>query len=94
MVSIFIGLIFHAGYLRPLLISGTLFSVLGVFMSSTCTSYWQLFLAQGVATGIGCGCLYLPAPALISMHFEENQALSQALREAIVIISHSGFYRC
>ncbi|KAF2438302.1 MFS general substrate transporter [Karstenula rhodostoma CBS 690.94] len=79
MVSFLIGPIFDAGYLRPLLITGTLFSVLGVFLTSLCTRYWQLFLAQGIATGIGCGCLYLPAPALISMHFKDNQALAQAL---------------
>lgn len=78
-VSFLIGPMFDAGYLRLLLITGTLFSVLGVFMTSLCTSYWQLFLAQGITTGIGCGCLYLPAPALISMHFKNKQALAQAI---------------
>ena len=78
-VSFLIGPIFDAGYLRPLLITGTLFSVIGVFMTSLCTRYWQLFLSQGIVTGIGCGCLYLPAPALISMHFQKRQALAQAL---------------
>jgi MFS family permease len=78
-VSFLIGPMFDSGYLRPLLITGTLFSVLGVFMTSLGPTYWQLFLAQGIATGIGCGCLYLPAPALVSMHLKEKQALAQAV---------------
>jgi len=76
LTSFFIGPIFDAGYLRALLWIGSFLSMLGFFMTSLCNDYWQFFLAQGVVMGIGFGCLYLPAPALISLHFGKNQALA------------------
>jgi MFS family permease len=79
LVSFLIGPIFDAGYLHQLLLIGSLLSALGLFMTSLCTIYWQIFLAQGVAMGIGFGCLYLPAPALVSMHFNRHQALAMGL---------------
>ncbi|KAF2702773.1 MFS general substrate transporter [Pleomassaria siparia CBS 279.74] len=79
LVSFLIGPVFDAGYLHSLLLVGTLLSVVGLFMISLCTTYWQLFLAQGVAMGLGFGCLYLPAPALVSMHFDRHRALAIGL---------------
>lgn len=81
-VSFIIGPIFDAGHLHSLLRVGTLFSLVGLFMTSLCVSYWQVILAQGVAMGIGFGCLYLPAPALVSMHFKAHQALAMGLSSA------------
>ena len=78
-VSFLIGPIFDAGYLHHLLVIGTLLSLLGLFMTSICTAFWQLVLAQGVAMGIGFGCIYLPAPALVSMHFDKHQSLAMGL---------------
>ncbi|KAH8719546.1 major facilitator superfamily domain-containing protein [Phaeosphaeriaceae sp. PMI808] len=79
LISFFIGPIFDAGHLNLLLWVGSTLSVLGLFMTSLCHHYWQFFLAQGVTMGIGFGCLYLPAPALVSMHFDKNQALAMGL---------------
>ena len=77
--SFVIGPIFDAGHLRALLLVGSFLSVFGFFMTSLCSEYWQVFLAQGVTMGIGFGCLYLPAPALISMHFEKNLGLAMGI---------------
>jgi MFS family permease len=77
--SFLIGPVFDAGHLHSLLWVGSIFAVLGFFMTSLCQHYWQCFLAQGVTMGIGFGCLYLPAPALVSMHFNKNQALAMGL---------------
>jgi len=77
--SFFIGPIFDAGHLQSLLWVGSGLSLLGLFMTSLCHVYWQCFLAQGITMGIGFGCLYLPAPALVSMHFTSNQALAMGL---------------
>ena len=76
LLSFFAGPIFDAGYLHTLLWTGSVLSVLGFFLTSICTEYWQCFLAQGIAMGLGFGCLYLPAPALVSQHFEKSRALA------------------
>jgi MFS family permease len=73
------GPIFDAGHLRLLLLTGSFLSLLGCFLTSICRHYWQALLAQGVTMGIGFGCLYLPAPALVSMHFQKNQALAMGI---------------
>ena len=79
LVSMLAGLIFDAGHLKPLLWAGTLLTVLGMFMTSICQTYWQCFLAQGVMVGLGLGCLYLPAPAVVSQYFEANISLAMGI---------------
>ena len=65
-----------AGYFRPVFIAGTMLQLLGVFMTSLSTKYWQLFLAQGVCTGIGSGLLFCPTLALIPTYFTRNRAIA------------------
>ncbi|OKL64269.1 hypothetical protein UA08_00935 [Talaromyces atroroseus] len=57
------GTLFDYGYLRPLLFWGSLLEVFGLMMVSLSTKYYQLFLAQGICTGLGGGMLYIPAIA-------------------------------
>ena len=65
-----------AGYFRPTFIVGTIIQLLGVFMTSLSTKYWQLSLAQGVCTGIGSGLLFCPTLALIPTYFTRNRAIA------------------
>jgi hypothetical protein len=37
--------------------------------------YYQLFLYQGLGTGIGAGCLYVPALAIQAHHWRERRVL-------------------
>jgi MFS family permease len=39
--------------------------------------------------GIGFGCLYLPAPALVSMHFQQHQALAMGISSSGTGIGNS-----
>lgn len=48
-------------------------------MTSLATEYWQLFLAQGLCTGLGNGLLFCPALSVISTYFTTRQALAIAL---------------
>ena len=50
-IGSFSGRATDAGYFRAALLSGTVLMLLGVFMSSLTTQYWQLFLAQGICVG-------------------------------------------
>lgn len=68
-----------AGYFRAAFITGSLLQLLGIFMTSLCTKYWQLFLTQGICTGIGNGLLFTPALACISTYFSEKRALALAI---------------
>jgi MFS family permease len=73
------GPFFDLGYLRTLLFTGTLFSVLGIILTSFCHEYWQFFLAQGVMTGIGFGCLFLPSAAIVSQYFTTKKGLAYGI---------------
>ncbi|KAI1505676.1 MFS general substrate transporter [Biscogniauxia marginata] len=76
LVSIVVGPIFDLGYLRSLLCAGSLLLVAGMFLLSITTQYWQVFLTQAVMMGLGFGCLYLPAPAVVSQYFDASTALA------------------
>ncbi|KAH8697433.1 putative monocarboxylate transporter [Talaromyces proteolyticus] len=82
LVSVFAGPIVDAGHLRPLLAVGSLLTVLGMFMTSLCTAFWQVFLAQAVAMGLGFGCLYVPAPTVVSQYFHASTALAMGASSA------------
>lgn len=82
LVSVIAGPIVDAGHLRPLLGIGSLLAVLGMFMTSLCTAYWQVFLAQAVAMGLGFGCLYVPAPTVVSQYFHASTALAMGASSA------------
>ncbi|KAJ5788389.1 hypothetical protein N7457_003379 [Penicillium paradoxum] len=68
-VGIFVGPIYDRGYLRALLIVGSLMVVIGHMMLSLCHEFWQVLLAQGFAVGIGTGCLFVPCVAIIPQYF-------------------------
>lgn len=55
---------------------GTVLTLLGIFMASLSTQYWQLFLAQGVCVGLGAGCLFCPALAIVSTYFSKRKMLA------------------
>ncbi|KAL8694194.1 MAG: hypothetical protein Q9224_003618 [Gallowayella concinna] len=38
--------------------------------------YWQLFLAQGICTGLGNGLLFCPTLSVLSTYFSSNRALA------------------
>lgn len=63
----------------PAFAVGTVFQLVGIFMTSLSTEYWQLFLAQGVCTGIGSGILFTPSMALLSTYFSNHKGLAVAL---------------
>ncbi|KAL2154662.1 hypothetical protein VTH82DRAFT_3338 [Thermothelomyces myriococcoides] len=78
-IGVFAGPLYDAGYFRHLLITGLFFIVLGQFMTSLCTAYWQVMLAQGVAMGIGMGLTFLPSAAILSQYFLRHRALALGL---------------
>jgi MFS family permease len=75
-VGTFSGPLYDAGYFRHLIIAGMFFIVLGQFMTSLCSTYWQVLLAQGFTTGIGMGLSFLPSAAILAQYFKKRRALA------------------
>lgn len=77
---LFIGFLsgptFDRGYLKALLAFGAFMTVLGYMMLSLCTRFWQVLLAQGFAIGIGGGCLFVPAVAVLPGYFRARLGLA------------------
>jgi MFS family permease len=63
-----------AGYFRTFFAAGLLIQLIGTFMTSLCSTYWQLFLAQGLCTGIGNGLLFCPSLSVLSTYFQRRRA--------------------
>jgi MFS family permease len=68
-----------AGLFRPIFVAGCFFQLLGLFMTSLATKYWQLFLAQGVCIGVGNGLQFCPTMSLISTYFSKKRALAMGV---------------
>jgi MFS family permease len=50
-----------------------------MMMTSLCTEYWQVFLAQGLAIGLGSGCLFIPSVAIVSTYFSTKKSLATGI---------------
>ena len=75
-VGTFSGRATDYGLLRPTLLVGSIFQLIGVFMTSLSTKYWQLFLAQGICTGLGNGLVFCPSLSLLSTYFSKKRSLA------------------
>ncbi|KAL8405012.1 hypothetical protein RB594_009771 [Gaeumannomyces avenae] len=73
------GRLTDAGYFRAVFVVGTALIAAGTFATAQCTSYWQFLLAQGVCTGLGNGCVFCPAIAVVSTWFGKKRSLAVGL---------------
>ncbi|MCJ1401854.1 hypothetical protein MMC11_005071 [Xylographa trunciseda] len=70
------GPLYDAGYLRALVYVGLFCINLGMFMTSLCTAYWQLLLAQGIVMGVGNGLLFVTSISLIPQYFTTKKSFA------------------
>lgn len=77
-IGTFSGRALDAGYYRTVLICGSLFQIIAVFMTSISSQYWQLFLAQGICKGLGDGLIFCPTVALLATYFTKRRVLAMA----------------
>ncbi|EHA22534.1 hypothetical protein CBS63078_7099 [Aspergillus niger] len=77
-VGTFSGRALDAGLFRPVFCAGVLLQVLGVFMTSLATRYWQLILAQGLCTGLGSGLQFCPTMGLVATYFDQRRVFAVA----------------
>lgn len=72
----FSGRLLDAGLFVPAFLVGAFLQLLGIFMMSLSTKYWQLMITQGVMTGIGGGLFFTPAMGLMGTYFSSKRALA------------------
>lgn len=77
--TVFAGPIYDYGHPRLLVIFGTVLVVFGMMMTSLCSEYWQLMLAQGLCVGFGAGCLFLPSIAIVPSYFTTKKAFAMGI---------------
>ncbi|KAK8100840.1 uncharacterized protein PG998_007756 [Apiospora kogelbergensis] len=56
--------------------------LIGTFMTSIATEYYQIFLAQGVLQGLGLGLMYMPSTAVVSSYFKRKRSLALTIASA------------
>ena len=94
-LGIVAGPLYDQGYLRSLILFGSLLIIFGTLMTGLCSKYWHFILAQGIVVGAGSGCLFLPSIAVLPQYFEKRRAFATGLGSSGSAIgtyssSHSG----
>lgn len=74
-IGVISGPLYDAGYFRHLIVVGLFLIIFGQFMTSLCTVYWQVLLAQGICIGLGMGLTFLPSTAILSQYFSRRRSL-------------------
>jgi len=74
-IGTFTGRALDAGLFRPVYIAGSVLQILGIFTTSCATTYWQLFLSQGLCMGLANGLHFCPTMGLVSTYFAKRRSL-------------------
>ncbi|KAI0032784.1 major facilitator superfamily domain-containing protein [Vararia minispora EC-137] len=77
--SFFAGPIFDMGCARPLIYTGSVLITFGMMMTSLCTKFYQVLLAQGIVVGLGGGCIFVPSVAIIATYFKTRRAFASGV---------------
>ncbi|KAH6614359.1 major facilitator superfamily domain-containing protein [Chaetomium sp. MPI-SDFR-AT-0129] len=81
-IGVATGPLFDLGYFNLLLWTGSFLVVFGMMMTSLCTQYWQVMLAQGLVVGLGFGCLFVPSVAIVSTYFTSKKSFATGVAAA------------
>jgi MFS family permease len=79
LLGAFSGRLLDAGWFLPTFIVGVIIQLLGIFLMSISTQYWQLMLTQGFLMGIGGGIFFTPAVALVATYFDKRRGVAVGL---------------
>lgn len=78
-IGVISGSALDAGYYRQVLITGCFFQIFGIFMTSLATTYWEIFLIQGICQGVGHGLVFAPTVGLVATYFSKHRSLAVAI---------------
>jgi len=74
--TIFAGPLFDRGHGLMLIRLGSFMVVFGLMMTSLCSTYWQLMLAQGICVGAGSGALFITSVSILPWYFTTKRAFA------------------
>nr|XP_018999161.1 uncharacterized protein I203_08305 [Kwoniella mangroviensis CBS 8507]OCF62622.1 hypothetical protein I203_08305 [Kwoniella mangroviensis CBS 8507] len=74
-----IGSLNEKGYTRQLVWSGSIIIVCCQVGISFCSTYHQLLIVQGLLFGIGSGCVFTPACAVVQPWFDKKRNLAMGI---------------
>ena len=80
--SFLAGPLWDAGYCKALIAVGSLLTSFAYMMTSICSQFWQVMLAQGVLAGIGSCLCFTVAVAAIPQYFTTKKALANGVAAA------------
>lgn len=71
------GSLYDRGYFYHLMIAGSLLQSFSLFMLSLSKpdQYYQIFLAQGLGSGIAAGLMFVPSTAIVAHYFRRKRTL-------------------
>jgi hypothetical protein len=80
--GIFSGPLFDRGYLRELLISGTILVTVGLMTASVAEHYYSIFLSLGLCTGVGTSLIFTPSIAIVGTYFSTKRQIASGISAA------------
>lgn len=77
------GLIVHPAmqrdiHFRYFTLGGSFLILIGLIATSFCTQFWQLFMAQGIVTGVGMGAVFSAGVAMLLDYFSSRLGIASA----------------
>ncbi|TPX37192.1 hypothetical protein SmJEL517_g00815 [Synchytrium microbalum] len=81
-LGVFTGALAQRVGFRPVIFAGAILSGAGFFLAGFATSTWQLFLTQGVITGLGWSCAFTPVATVVSQWFSRLRGTATGLAVA------------
>ncbi|KAA8917672.1 hypothetical protein TRICI_000169 [Trichomonascus ciferrii] len=78
-IGTFSGRATDAGWFRLTFLCGIIIQLVGLFTTSVATKYYQVFLAQGVAVGIGSGLIFCSALSVVAPYFSKHRGFAIAV---------------
>lgn len=77
--GVFSGPLFDRGYLRSLVVAGTVLITVGLMTASVARHYYSIFLSLGLCTGLGMSCLFTPSVAVIGTYFTTKRPIAAGI---------------
>ncbi|KAG1767654.1 major facilitator superfamily domain-containing protein [Suillus occidentalis] len=76
-IGLLSGSLYDRGYFYHLMIVGSLLQSFSLFMLSLSKpdQYYQIFLAQGLGSGIAAGLMFVPSTAIVAHYFRRKRTL-------------------
>ena len=53
--------------------------VLATALTAECKEYWQFLICQGLLTGLACGMIFCPLPAVAAQWFKKRRSLASGV---------------